>query len=293
MSLKERCDQTLPDFFCFVGNLSGWISSFIWLIVLFPQVIKNWKNKSVEGVSLLWALLNFSASYVNIFFIYHNSLPLFSLLSRIYMPILEFFLLLQFYYYGKYTKREKRIALSLFLFSLIILTSINTIFSHLYINELEWIAIVLWSIETFPQIYLNFKLKSTRGLSSVSQVICFLGKTSDISQNYFLNIPIQYRYLAFFSSSSAYFNNLQVLIYDDAESSEKSEVKDQEFKQVKMELTTENYRFSLFKIILVIIVSTFLLASSIGFILRTENWIESIFIVFGFYSIIFIFYIIN
>ena len=57
-SLKERCDNSLHEYFCIVGNISGWISSIIWFIVLFPQIIKNYKKKSVEGISILLALFD-------------------------------------------------------------------------------------------------------------------------------------------------------------------------------------------------------------------------------------------
>ena len=66
-----------------------------------------------------------------------------------------------------------------------------------YIDYLEWIAITLWSIETFPQILLNFKNSSTKGISNISTLISFIGKTTDIVGNYLLIIPVEYRILGF------------------------------------------------------------------------------------------------
>ena len=93
------------------------------------------------------------------------------------------------------------------------MAALNIIYSHLYIGYLEWVAITLWSIESLPQIYLNFFNKSTRGLSNLGQILACVGKTTDVINNYTLLIPTQYRVLAFLSTSSAYLGNLQVLHY--------------------------------------------------------------------------------
>jgi hypothetical protein len=297
INLNERCDDSLPELLCTIGNVSGWFSSFIWFIVLFPQLLENFKEKSVEGISLLWALLNFSASYVNIFFVFQNSLPLFGKISAIYMPSLEFLLLIQFYAFAKYEVKIKNTYFYVFLFFISCLTIINIFLSKFYIDYLEWISIVLWSIETLPQVYLNFKNKSTQGLSKLTQAIVFFGKTTDMMQNYFLKIPIQYRYLAFFSSSAAYVGNIQVLYFEN----EKKEFfpavpayNEDEFEPARIELNGENHpskhKLSI-KTILIISVFFLLMITGAGFILRTENYFLSILLLLGFYTVISLCYI--
>jgi len=291
ISLKERCDESLQEYFCILGNLFGWISSVIWFNVLFPQIIKNYNMKSVEGLSLLWALLNFLASFVNLFFVFQNSLPLFGKISAIYMPTIEFLLILQFYIYGKYERKLKNTYFFSFLFIIISVAITNFFLTQYYINYLEWIAIILWSIETFPQIYLNFKNKSTMGISKISQAICFLGKTSDIMQSYLLKIPIQYRFLAFFSSSSAYIGNIQVIYYyNKIENYQKiKEDPDLELEKIyKNNEVPQKHELSLLRIICMITVFLFLIIAMIGFIIRTENFIVSMGIVLGFYILIWI-----
>jgi len=283
--LNERCDKTLPTYLCTIGNIAGWTSSFIWFTVLFPQLIKNFKLKSVNGISLIWAIFNFSASYVNLFFVFQNSLPLFAKITAVYMPTLEFLLLVQFYHYDKYDKGIKTTFFCLFLFVLIVLSVVNIFLSQYYIDYLEWIAIILWSIETFPQIYLNFKNKSTKGLSKVSQLICFIGKTSDILQSYLLNNPQQKIYLAFFSSSTAYVGNIQVLIYYNMSEEKLYEEEDSEFLK-GVEFNSNKNKHKILRIFLVILVCLFLFLSSFGFIVRTENSIFSIIAVLCFYLLI-------
>ena len=43
-------------------------------------------------------------------------------------------------------------------------------------NNMFWGAVVLWSVETFPQVILNMKRRSTSGQSTVSVGIALTGK---------------------------------------------------------------------------------------------------------------------
>lgn len=292
-SLNDRCDNTIPAYLCTIGNISGWISSSIWFIVLFPQIIKNYKEKTVHDISLMWAILNFSASYVNLFFVFQNSFPLFSKISAVYMPILESMLLLQFYFYGIYEIKRKKTCFYFFIFFLLSLTITNIFLSQFYIEYLEWIAIVLWSIETFPQIHLNFKNKSVKGLSKISQFMCFIGKSSDIMQSYFLKIPSQYRYLAFFSSSASYVVNIQVMYYYKEERYTQIE-ENEEFELVKKEFNYNQSKSSnisiIFLIFCTLLVFSLMIFAAGGFILLTEYLPISISIVVAFYIVILLLY---
>jgi hypothetical protein len=81
------------------------------------------------------------------------------------------------------------------------------------IGSMEWIAIVLWSIELFPQLYLNLAEGSTQGQAGASLLLTFMGKTTDFASAFLLNMPDQTHVLAFFSSSQAYVNIMQYLYY--------------------------------------------------------------------------------
>jgi hypothetical protein len=211
--LNDKCDESINIAFCIVGNVSGWISSSIWFVVLFPQILKNYKNKSVKGISFIWALMNFMASFVNAFFVFHNNLPTFSYISALYMPILELIFLIQFGIYHNEDKKKKITVATYLSFFLAMLFIVFLLFSNIFIDYLMWTSIVLWSIESFPQIYLNFYYGSTMGLSRIGQVLVFIGKTTDILGNFLLIIPIQYRFLGFFSTSSSYFGICQFVYY--------------------------------------------------------------------------------
>ena len=149
--LYDNCRMAWPKALCAIGNVCGDISDLIWFFVLVPQIWKNWRRRSVDGLSILWASANFTGSLVNGFFAFSASLPLFIKISAVYMPILEFSILVQFWRYSKHTFQIKVLyAMGCFL------VWITVIVLELSIEnaapDVQWIAIVMWSIESFPQV---------------------------------------------------------------------------------------------------------------------------------------------
>ena len=60
------------------------------------------------------------------------------------------------------------------------------------------------------QIFLNMRRRSTYGLANMMVTITAIGKTTDFMQNYILIMPIQYVIMAYFSSTVAQIQTLQV-----------------------------------------------------------------------------------
>ena len=148
--LYENCRKTWPKAWCTFANICGDISCAIWFVVLVPQIWKNWKRRSVEGLSILWATANFTASLANFFFALPVALPMYIKILAVYKPILESFVLLQFWFYSKHTMLMK-------LYSAVcVLIWIAVISLDLSVadaaEKVQWLAIVLWSIELFPQV---------------------------------------------------------------------------------------------------------------------------------------------
>ncbi|XP_041360113.1 uncharacterized protein LOC121376334 [Gigantopelta aegis] len=212
--LQKNCRPDWPRWTCTMATICGLISTTIWFIVLLPQVWKNFRRRSVVGVSVLWATANFTASVTNMFFVHiYAKMPIYSQVNAIYMPVLEFIMLLQFWIYGLFPLRSK-IWYTVFccaLWSVIIGLQLGL----RRFEEMQWLAITLWSVETFPQIILNIKLRSTSGLSTKSIAIAMLGKTTDFIANNVLLLPLQYVIMIYFSSGVAYVNGIQVAWYYD------------------------------------------------------------------------------
>jgi len=217
MGLHENCDSNLPDGLCVLANVCGYISNVIWFLVLLPQLLKNFQRRSTVGLSFLWASCNFTASLINLFFILQIQVPLFTRISGWYMPILEAGMLLQFLVYSTASMNRKALltVVSLSMYSVFIALETVKVFGKggETSSKMVWISIVLWSIETYFQVVLNMRRRSVEGQSYISLILSFVGKTTDVIMQFSLLMPKQYVYMTYFSSTIAYFNFMQLVIY--------------------------------------------------------------------------------
>jgi hypothetical protein len=194
---------------CYLANVLGLVSTALWFTVLLPQVLKNFWRRSVDGLSFLWGLANFTASLVNIFFIFNLSLPYYVRVEGVYQPLLEITILLQFLLFFKEPFHRKLLILALCLVLWGIIVELQLNIDGVYVH-LEWVSICLWSIETYPQVILNLNRRSTSGQSTISVLITIFGKTTDFLSTYGLSLPIQYVIMAYFSSTAGLINGFQV-----------------------------------------------------------------------------------
>lgn len=176
-ALYENCRNfsSWPPAICAIGNMSGFCSTVLWFFVLVPQIAKNFRFRSVVGLSFLWAVANFTASLINLFFVFSNDLPLYIKVSAIYQPCLEFTILFQFMLFSKKPVNKRLLALlvCLLLWSAIIETELTVEGAA---NMAFWGAVFLWSVETFPQVILNMNRRSTSGQSTLSVAVALTGK---------------------------------------------------------------------------------------------------------------------
>ncbi|KAI6170307.1 hypothetical protein M3Y98_01226000 [Aphelenchoides besseyi] len=191
------CNCDLPLFFCAFANITGYCSLVLWLFVLVPQVWRNFRHRTVVGISCGWAIANFTAALNNTFFVIKSgNMPCY-LYGYIYMPVIEFVMLLQFIYYTPYSRNKVFIIIfCLLMWALIILPQV---FFDVY-HEFEWV-------------FLNMRRQSTHGLSNLSVSIIAICKSLDFMQTYLLIMPIQYTVMAFFSSTVSQVGTLQVIWY--------------------------------------------------------------------------------
>ncbi|KAG0273446.1 hypothetical protein BGZ95_010740 [Linnemannia exigua] len=214
--LRQNCDPNLPESLCVLANVCGYISKAIWFLVLLPQLIKNFRRQSTTGLSFIWASCNFTASLINLFFILDIKVPLFTTISGWYMPILEVGMLLQFVAYSEVSRRRKAIlvVVSSVVYATVIALEVTDAFGKEETSsKMVWVSIVLWSIETYFQVILNMRRRSISGQSYISLGLSFVGKTTDMIMQFTLLMPTQYVYMTYFSSTLAYFNFIQLVVY--------------------------------------------------------------------------------
>ena len=150
--LYSNCRQELSRGVCGLANVSAFCGTSIWLVTFLPQIWQNWRRHSVQGLSILWATALFTASLVNAFFVFHNIAPVYFRVAAVYMPIVQLCLLLQFWMYSS----RYSILLKLYygggcclLWAAFVTVELADKQSH---TNVQWLAIVLWSIGTFPQV---------------------------------------------------------------------------------------------------------------------------------------------
>lgn len=131
------------------------------------------------------------------------------------MPILEAVMLLQFALYSKVSMHQKIVlsAVSLVVYSTAIVLECTDALGQDTSSRLVWVSIVLWSIETYFQLVLNMKRRSVDGQSYISLGLSFMGKTTDVIMQFSLKMPVQYLYMTYFSSTLAYVNTKQLILY--------------------------------------------------------------------------------
>lgn len=220
IELEESCVESWDQWICSVGNLSGLCSTVFWSFVLVPQIWHNYARKSTSGLSLRWAFANVAAALINLNFVLRVNVPIYITISAIYMPILEIFILLQFILFSGNVSIRIVSGVIFILLSMATLVfavmwkSISTDIS----GSLMWGAVILWSIETFPQLWLNVHRESTAGQAPQAITITFVGKTTDFISMFSLNLPTQFRVMTYFSTCSAYANVVQFLYYRNSKS---------------------------------------------------------------------------
>lgn len=70
--IYQSCDCSIPLWLCAFANVSGYCSTVLWFLVLVPQVWRNFRHRSVEGISVGWAIANFTAALNNSFFVFKS-----------------------------------------------------------------------------------------------------------------------------------------------------------------------------------------------------------------------------
>lgn len=188
----------------------------------------NWKRGSTRGLSLMWALANFTASLVNVFFVLRLDLPLYSLIMAVYMPALEACILAQMAWVRVYgepqlppsqTRRQvgpsplPRLVCFLCCMGVWVCVIAVEAIRPDWTESMQWIATVLWCVETFPQLELNAALGTGDGQAPLTVAVTVAGKTADMLGSFVVRQPLQVRVLCFFSTATAFLDALQVLWY--------------------------------------------------------------------------------
>ncbi|EGG04136.1 uncharacterized protein MELLADRAFT_49286 [Melampsora larici-populina 98AG31] len=212
-----------PRFLIWLSNLIGWIYTLAWCISFYPQVILNYRKKSVRGLSIDFLILN---TIGFLFYSISNGSLLYSNLIRneyskrheqkvpnvrfndLIFSLHALLLSLITCFQSQIYKRDSNQTVSLpTRYLLIILTVLLPILTLLCIqtetsshpnpkflflkNGFEFLDLVMvlstfkvWIsfVKYVPQVWLNYKRKSTVGWSILNILLDFLGGTLSLAQ---------------------------------------------------------------------------------------------------------------
>ncbi|XP_004477033.1 cystinosin [Dasypus novemcinctus] len=193
-----------------INQVIGWIYFVAWSVSFYPQVIKNWRRKSVVGLSFDFVALNLTGfvaySVFNVgllwvpyikeqFFIQHPNgvIPVDSndVFFSLHAVVLTLVVIVQCFLYEKGNQRVSRPAIGflvlLWLFALItmIVAAVGATTWLQFLFCFSYIKLAVTLVKYFPQVYMNFYYKSTEGWSIGNVLLDFTGGSFSLLQMFF------------------------------------------------------------------------------------------------------------
>eukprot|EP00614_Pseudopedinella_elastica_P011429 CAMPEP_0172611346 /NCGR_PEP_ID=MMETSP1068-20121228/31058_1 /TAXON_ID=35684 /ORGANISM="Pseudopedinella elastica, Strain CCMP716" /LENGTH=243 /DNA_ID=CAMNT_0013415303 /DNA_START=214 /DNA_END=945 /DNA_ORIENTATION=+ len=133
----------------------------------------------------------------------------------VYMPVIETILLIQFARYHE-APRSRKLQFAATLGIIWVAVLMTGFFAGDDGRSiLEWLAVVLWSIESFPQLFQNVEKRQTQGQSKVSVVIACAGKFTDSLSVMSLKMPTQTMVLIYMSTTLAWINAVEIVVLEE------------------------------------------------------------------------------
>ncbi|KAK4312831.1 hypothetical protein Pmani_015777 [Petrolisthes manimaculis] len=195
------------------ADVLGWLYTIAWDISFLPQIVRNWRRKSVMGLSLdfiTFNVLGFSCyfffnmgllwipSIQDQYFQRHPLTVLHVRLNDVIFALYAVFCvgiqIIQCIFYKRGPKQRVSIPCmiisSLLLLSVVIwLILVPTVDKLLWVDFLYWLSyikLVITAIKYTPQLYTNYKLRSTDGWSIWQVILDFTGGSLSLLQMFLL-----------------------------------------------------------------------------------------------------------
>ncbi|XP_078279929.1 cystinosin [Rhinoraja longicauda] len=185
----------------------GWVYFFAWSISFYPQVIENWRRKSVVGLNFDFLALNLAGHIAyGMFNVGLYWIPLIKsqfvksnpgginpvgasdVFFSLHAILLTAFTICQCFLYERAEQKVSKVATVLlvvtWLFGLVtlIVTIANKITWLQYLYYFSYIKLAITLIKYIPQAYMNFQRKSTMGWSIGNVLLDFIGGSLSIVQ---------------------------------------------------------------------------------------------------------------
>lgn len=175
-----------------IARAISWIPLTLCAISALPQIIKNYKLKSTQGLSPLMLLLLYSGILSTLFYMFLLDLPLSYKTAISLQFCFATILIYQELLYTESEEKRNRILLwhSLITIGICGLLLLNPVQYETAGIWLGWFAFGTLSLCQLPQMYKVWKQKSTRGFSLLYVTILASGALSDLLISIVLGIPL-------------------------------------------------------------------------------------------------------
>jgi len=158
----------------------GVLSIIFYSVVYYPQFYVIYKTKKTDGISIWMLLVWGQADFLSLVGVVVLNLELSLIIIGWYHAFVGFLMTMYTLYYEKDNKFIKYIAVGVY-YGINISVSLYLTIAFLYNYEagtvLGWASSIFYIIGRFPQLYLNYRRKTTEGLSMLMYIFTILGNT--------------------------------------------------------------------------------------------------------------------
>lgn len=199
--------DSIDNLFSLLSSALGWLYFICWSVSFYPQILNNYRRKSVTGLSIDYVVANFFGFLCYALF---NTLMYFSegareqyrernggkdilvalndVIFALHATIMALVMIIQFCWYRAPGEDPSTLGTSLAItLSLIILigaAAVVTLRIDLldYLYTLSYIKLLLTVVKCIPQAWLNWLRQSTHGFSIANVLLDFFGGLFSIGQ---------------------------------------------------------------------------------------------------------------
>lgn len=174
------------------AHSSLWIVNALYFIAICFQIYRNYKERSVKGLSDLM-LFGYVCAYVaQIFYVFTMNLPT---SCQVMIPLCLWAVVIMvvqrfIYRFGKGYMHTFVLSYIFFLTVVIIAVPIAYHYRHLVGEISGWIAFVLWAVYQIPQMIKIYHEKSTKGFSLSFVVTMTLAGIVELISSLILKLPL-------------------------------------------------------------------------------------------------------
>lgn len=190
-----------------INQVIGWIYFVAWSVSFYPQVIKNWRRKSVVGLSFDFVALNLTGfvaysvfnvgllwvPYIKEQFLHKypngvNPVDNNDVFFSLHAVVLTLIVLVQCCMYERGGQRVSKPAIGflllswLFAFITMIVAAVGATTWLQFLFCFSYIKLAVTLVKYFPQAYMNFYYKSTEGWSIGNVLLDFTGGSFSLLQ---------------------------------------------------------------------------------------------------------------